>query len=310
MLCVILFLWMGVSPLASLSWAGEKNAVSSTLLPSRKEISSPLRKAVIEVKRAYWKTEFGRHLLALTEEIPIREGVPGREALVEFKGGASPHFVVDARKAESATQLEFEVSFVLARMAALLEAPVPFVDAEEAAAQAVLRYAMEKAAVSPEFSKRLQKAVRAGERLAIARKQKRDFADRYSVDSAVLFPGRRPKNAYDRLGYDIYLFSEDPYLFYESVVSSSQLSMEAVTLTELEDIIGRHGDHLGRGVFRALGRYALIESRVYPGRVLRAARIVKDQDGLARIRERLGLFRSSDQAEVLKAINMWIQEGK
>ncbi len=295
--------------LCALCLAAEPVAAPS-VRPNRDRISAGLRKTLRAVKREYWVTEFGRHLLSLTEHLPVRERGPHRGAMVRYVPGEPSVLVVDPRQAAGADTLDFEVGFILAREQALLRPPVPLVDAELAAQQAVLEYALQKAAARPEFSKALRAATRAGERLVRERKKRYDFIEDRENDGRLIFPGRRPEGALERLGFDLYLFSEDPYLFYAAVAESADLSVDAVTLTELEDFIERHGAHLDRGVFQALGRYALVERRVYPGRILRAARVVRDRDGLARIRERLGPFRGAGREKLLEGVNRWIRKGK
>lgn len=280
----------------------------TSLQPHKGKISEDLRKALNRVRREYWHTESGRRLLALTGDIPVMERGPFRGPFARYVGGESPAFWVDSTRAGDVTQLEFEVAFILIRQEALLDMPVPLIDAELAAHQAVLQYALEKAETQADFARRLRGATSAGRRLVRSRRKKRDFAEDRTTDGRTLFPGKRPKDVLDRLGFDIYLFSEDPYLFYAAVADSAWLSGDAVTLTELEDFIDQHGKHLDRGSYRALERTAIIERRVYPGRVLRAARIVRDRDGIARIRERLGLFGDIGQKELLQKVNRWLRE--
>jgi len=94
------------------------------------------------------------------------------------------------------------------------------------------------------------------------------------------------------------------------VTESAGLHADAVTLTELEDFIERYSGRLDRGSFSGAGRYALMEQRAYPGRVLRAARIVGDREGLARIRERVGPFRSVGRDALRRDVNRWLRGRK
>ncbi len=112
----------------------------TSLQPYKGKISKDLRKALNRVRREYWHTEFGRRLLALTGDIPVIERGPFRGPFVRYEGGESPAFWVDPTRAGDVTQLEFEVAFVLVRQEALLNMPVPLVDAQLAAHQAVLEY--------------------------------------------------------------------------------------------------------------------------------------------------------------------------
>lgn len=277
--------------------------------PPSGEISPELSQVLREIKRAYWATGLGRRLLALTETIPVAEEPPSRGELVEYRGGGTPSFAVDRLKAEKATKLEFEEAFFLARQAALHDCPVELLDARWAAAQAYLDYSLQKAEKDAEFAGRLRAATHAAQRLVESRKEKARFAGERATDGRTLFPGRRPKRDIDRLGFDLYLFSEDPYLFYETV-SQDEVGTESVTLTELSDFFARRGERLEAASFRAAGRSALLDGEVYPGRLARAALAVKDGEGLARLRERLGPFRTVGQSELARRVNRWIREGK
>ncbi|MFH2204607.1 MAG: hypothetical protein ABIJ96_15945 [Elusimicrobiota bacterium] len=290
--------------------ASKEHDPLAAVRPPRDKVSRPLRQALRDMQHAYWTTDYGRRLLALTRDIPVVERGPQRGAMVRFADGERPSFIVDPHQFKNASPLALEIAFILAREHALLRPPVPLLDAELAAQQTALRYVVQRAVAAPEFAARLRRATQAGEKTLRARKSRWEFTEDKNADGRLLYPGKRPADVLDRLGFDLYLFAEDPQLFYAAVEESARLHADAVTMTELEDFIERYGDQLDRGRFSAAGRYALMEQRAYPGRVLRAARIVGDREGLSRIRERLGPFRSVGQAELLKEVNRWIREGK
>ena len=277
--------------------------------PESSEISQDLIKALRAIKRSFWATESGRHLLGLTEDIPVVEHGPSRGPMIVYEPGDPGRLVVDPFQAKKASELEFEIAFFIARQYALLKPPVALVDAALAARQALLGYVLEKARSRSEFAKNLRQATSRAESLALARKAQYAFAEDRGTDGRVLFPGHMPKKALDALGYQLYLFSEDPYLFYE-VVAESMPDADAVSMTELEDFIEKHGERLDSGRLRALDRAALMEGRMYPGRLLKAAKSIGDREGLAMMRERLGPFDSVGRDELLKKINAWIREGK
>jgi hypothetical protein len=281
----------------------------TTIRPESTRISNDLKKALREIKRSFWVTDSGRHLLSLTEDLPIVEQGASRGPMVIYEAGDPGRIIVDSAKAKTASALDFEVAFFTARQFAILKPPVALIDAEFAARQALLEYILEKAAVRPDFAKRLRRATQRGEDLARSRRKKFEFAENRATDGRVLFPGHLPRRSIDALGYQLYLFSEDPFLFYESVVGSRS-NPAAVSMTELEDFMDKHGAHMERGRLRAVERTALLDGRMYPGRVLQAARVIGDQEGLVRVRERLGPFSSLGQEHLLKKVNAWLRMGK
>jgi hypothetical protein len=261
-----------------------------------------LKESLAQVARAMSATETGRRLLAVTSEMPVRELARQPGAPVRFALSPEPGLIVDSERAQALTTLDFEALFVRARTLAAARIPVDLADAELLAHQTVLEYALDKAAVDPAFLASLRRATaKARERVESRRKLAERAPD--------LFPGPRPEGTLARIAFDLFVFSEDPYLFYEAVLGSAEPSSERVALSELEDFLALHGGRLDAVRFVARGRLALAGDGVYPGRVARAALAVRDAEGLSRLREGLGLFRSTGREALTRRINRWIREG-
>ncbi|MFA5140823.1 MAG: hypothetical protein WC728_16475 [Elusimicrobiota bacterium] len=266
-------------------------------------LSRSLRESLVHVTREMSATETGRRLLAVTSEMPVLELPRQPGAPVRFASSPEPSLVVDGARAGALTSLDFEVLFVRARVLAAARIPVDLADAELLAHQTVLEYALDKAAVDPAFLDSLRRATsQARERVESRRK--------LGVRAPELFPGPRPEGTLARVAFDLFVFSEDPYLFYEAVLASAEPSSERVSLSELEDFLALHGGRLDAVRFVATGRLALAGEGMYPGRVARAALAVRDAEGLSRLREGLGLFRTSGREALTKRVNRWIREGK
>ncbi|MEE8424632.1 MAG: hypothetical protein V3S11_02325 [Elusimicrobiota bacterium] len=273
-------------------------------------LSKDLKKALLHIQREIGDTEFGRRLLAATGEIPVAERARRGGLPIEFVPGERPAFAVDRRRAKRLTEWGFEAYFIRARAEAASRITLPLVEAEMSYQQAVLQYALEKAAVRPDFAKSLRKKVRVARAELERRRELRRLAEQRGEDGDILFPGRRPADFLERLAFDLYVFSEDPYAFYGSVADTAGLPPEAVTLSEVEDFVERYGDRFDQIRIRGLGRYAIVEGRSYPARVARAAKRVRDRDGLRRLREGLALFQTVAQQELIRKVNGFLRESR
>ncbi len=111
-----------------------------------------------------------------------------------------------------------------------------------------------------------------------------------------------------RLAFDLYLYSEDPFLLYESISQDSLTPSDSVSLDSIEDFLLLHGARLSEVEFHAGGRTAVVSERIYDGDVARAAIFVEDETILAELRERVGTYRSVSGKELSKRVNAWLRE--
>jgi len=251
--------------------------------------------------------ESGRRLVALTESVPIVELRRRRGLPIRWVRGKNPKIEVDRERVRRLPLLEFEMMFFRARWLALANLPINTLDAEYAVRQEILSYALDKAAVNPKFEKLLRKASERERRVLRERREGLEFAREHGERGAVLFPGRRPKKALSRLAFDLYLYSEDPYLLYESLASDFRIPSDAVAMDAIEDFLKIHGSRLGEVVFRADGRVALIAGSAYNGDVARAAIFVEDGTTLAELREKVGTYGTVSGEALSKRVNEWLR---
>ncbi len=270
--------------------------------------SPKLQDALRLVDEELSATPSGRRLLVQTAELPVLERARTGLGPVRFISEDRPGLLVDSEIAPKLTALEFELFFVRERRRALIRSPFPLMEEEQALHQAAIEYAVEKAALSPEFSKSLRGACEEARRFLRARS---------SVDAAALRAGlpplprwREPRTPLDFLARHLVLYSEDPYAFYGAVEDFLEHPPETVRLQEIEDILSLHGAGLDGVKWRAEGRYCLAGERLYPGRVCRAARALRDREGLARLKEGLGPFQSAQREELRAKVNRWFREEK
>lgn len=289
--------------LAALSPAGAQAPDSVRPAPRPSEA---LKAALAETARELRKTETGRRLLALTEGLAVVERPRQGGAALRYEGGPSPALVVDAERAPSLSALEFELLSVRERWRAAAALPAPVLDGEWASRQAVLEHALEKAAADPAFAAALRPATAKARAALEARRRQAEWARANGGRGDEMFPGTPPASELERLAFDLYLYSEDPGLFFASAVRSGRAPEDAPTFDEAAEFHARHADGLSRVVWHS-GGLAELEGRWYRAG---AVRVAKDlgRDGLRSLAERLGAHRGPGRDALLKRVNAWLRD--
>lgn len=267
--------------------------------------SAPLKAALAETARELRKSETGRRLLALTEGLRVVERPHRIGPAVVLEPGPPPALVVDADRAPLLGGLDFELLTLRERWRAAADLPAAVLDGEMASRQAVLEHALEKAGVDPDFAAKLRAASSQARATLEARRRQRAAASRYGVGTDA-FPGAAPDGVLPALGYDLYLFSEDPALFYRSAALSGTAPAGTPTADEAADFLELHEAGLGRLKWGAEGAYALLDGRLYPAGPARVAAAL-GRDGMQRLNERLGAFRQAPREALLKKVNAWFR---
>lgn len=283
---------------AASSWAQAPDSVRPGPKPSQR-----LSAALAETARELRKSETGRRLLALTEALPVEERPRRTGPAIRYERGTPGALVIDADRAPGLSGLEFECMSVVERWRAAAGLPLALADEEMAARQALLAHALEKAEVDPDFAAKLRGALSGQRELLEQRRTQRDWARKRGDDGSAVFPGPPPRDALAVLARELYLFSEDPYLFYREAAGPGP---SAPTLDEAADFLDRHAAEMARLDYRAEGSYAVIEGRMFPAGSARAAAAL-GRDGLRRAAERLGDFRGAPRDALLKKVNAWLR---
>lgn len=287
---------------AAFSFASEALGAPDSVRPEPKP-SERLKAALLDTARELRKSETGRRLLALTEDLAATERPRRPGAAIRFEPGTPGVLVVDAERAPGLSALDFECMSLVERWRAAADMPYALADAEMAARQALLEHVLEKAEVDPPFAAALRKETSRQRTLLEQRRTQRDWARKQGADGSAVFPGPAPHDALARLARDIYLFSEDPYLFYRE---AAERASGAPTFDETAEFLERHEPRLGRLELRGEGAYAVIEGRLFPAGPARAAAAL-GRDGLRRAAERLGDFRGAPREALLKKVNAWLR---
>lgn len=233
--------------------------------------------AVARLEAALSPSVTARRLLVADADVPRREAhASGLPLAVDERGGGSPEIVADLERLPGLPPGEAEAEYARALSLAAVAAPVPLVEAEQAARQWTAQVLLEDAVESPRLSKALRAAERAPERGAPV------------LDGAAAFLAG---------------FERDPNAAYAAVESG--LSRDAVRLTDLEDLFA-----LRAAEIRALkeppdGAYFMLGGRRYPGALARAAYRLREPGALVRLREALGAFDTVGVAPLGDEIKRW-----
>ncbi len=247
-----------------------------------------------------------RRLFAATRHVPRREerGSGLRDA-IGVRGGAKPEIVFDALRLPQLSEAEAEILLVLNAARAALAFPIPIVEAEQAAWQRALLFAVERGAEDPSgFGLHLAKAVReAGARSdALARSALPPRTPWEPAETPVL---KLPDGALARAGLLLHLLDNDPQRFYWTIEAGTPWPRGSARLAELEDLFALRAKDLA--VMRAPpdGPYATLGGRRYPAALVHAAFQLRGTGEVERLRESLEAYDSVGLASVSIAINRW-----
>jgi hypothetical protein len=247
-----------------------------------------------------------RRLFAATRAVPRREvRYSGLLDAIGVRGGSKPEIVLDAVRLPSTTETDAELLLVLNAARASLAFPIPVVEAEEAAWQRTLLFAVERGAEDPAgFGARLAKA----EREAGARS---DAFERSSLppsgpwepsETAVL---RLPAGILERTGLLLHLFDGDPARFYRAIEGGTAWPRGSARLAELEDLFALRAKELAALKAPPEGPYATLGGRRYPAALVRSAFLLRGTGETERLRESLEAYDTVGLAPMRIAINRW-----
>lgn len=247
-----------------------------------------------------------RRLFAATRGVPRREvrgsGLPDP---IGVRGGARPELVFDALRLADTGEADAEILLVLNSARALLAFPLPVVEAEQAAWQRTLLYAVERGAEDPAgFGARLAKAAREGGQRseALERSALPPRSPWEPAETAVL---RLPESALARAGLLLHLLEADPQRFYWALEAGTAWPRGSVRLSELEDLYALRAKEIAALEAPPEGPYAVLGGRRYPASLVRAAFLLRGSGEVERLRESLEAYDTVGLASARVAINRW-----
>jgi hypothetical protein len=247
-----------------------------------------------------------RRLFAATRGVPRRE-VRGSGLLdaIGVRGGSRPELVFDALRLPDTGETDAELLLVLNSARALLAFPIPIVEAEQAAWQRALLFAVERGAEDPAgFGARLAKAVREGgaRSEALERSALPPRTPWEPSETAVL---KLPDGPLARAGLLLHLLEADPQRFYWAIEAGTAWPRGAARLSEIEDLYALRAKDLAALEAPPSGPYATLGGRRYPSPLVRTAFLLRGSGEVERLREALEAYDTVGLASARVAINRW-----
>ncbi len=247
-----------------------------------------------------------RRLFAATRRVPRREvrgsGLPDP---IGVRGGDRPEIVLDALRLADTTENDAELLLILNSARAALAFPIPVVEAEQAAWQKTLLFAVERGAEDPAaFGARLAKAAReAGARSDAL--ERSALPPRSAWEPSEIPVLRLPAGALERAGLLLHLLEKDPQRFYWTVEAGTPWPRGTARLSELEDLFALRAKDLHDMTAPPEGPYAVLGGRRYPSPLVRAAFLLRGTGEVERLRESLEAYDTVGLASLRLAINRW-----
>ncbi len=220
-----------------------------------------------------------RRLLAADFDVPRREahGSPLPRA-VDERGGDRPVIVFDLERLPELPPGEAEAEYARVLALAAIAAPVPLVEAEQAARQWTAQILVETAPEDAALSRELRSAEMAPRPSAPVLAGAAVFIDQFE---------RGPNDAY------------------WAVESGAGLPRETVALTALEDLFALRAADVRALKEAPAGAYFTLGGRRYPGPLARAAFVLRAPGELERLREALGAYDTVGVVPFADAIKRW-----
>jgi len=247
-----------------------------------------------------------RRLLAATRRVPRRE-VRGSGLLdaIGVRGADKPELVFDALRLPRLSEAAAEILLVLNSARAQLAFPTPIVEAEQAAWQRALLFAVERGAEDPSgFGAHLAKAAReAGPRSdALERSALPPRTPWEPSETPVL---RLPDDPLARAGLLLHLLERDPARFYWTIEAGTAWPRGTARLSEIEDLFALRAKELHDMKSPPEGPYATLGGRRYPAPLVLAAYRLRGTGEVERLREALEAYDTVGLAATRSAVNRW-----
>ena len=241
------------------------------------------------VDKAMASVESGRKLVALSSEVKVGP------RLIDAAGSPVVYLRekktigVDLGRAEGLTALEFELALARARARAAYDPGVRLVEAEQAAEQAVLEYALERSQSPGSFGDTIKRALR---KAAKRGAQPPRLAE------------RDPERAVELLRK----FADDPEEFYWTIEHEVVADPDVVRMPELESFLWANSERVDSAACPPPGRYCKLSGRLVSPALVLAARATLASGGLDRLREKLGAFQADGARELQGRLLAWFRK--
>lgn len=268
--------------------------------------SAKIEKELSRIETQAKASPVARRLFAATRHVPRREvRYSGLADAINMRGGAKPEFVFDSVRLPELTETDAELLLVLNCARASFAFPIPIVEAEQAAWQMTLHFAVERGVEDPAgFGARLAKVVReAGARSdALERSALPSRTPWEPPETPVL---KLPAGALDRAGLLLHLLERDPQRFYWTIEAGTAWPRGSARLAELEDLYALRAREIAALKVPPEGPYTTLGGRRYQAPMVRAAFLLRGTGDVERLRESLEAYDSIGLASVRVAVDRW-----
>ena len=291
---------MRLVPVFLISIALPCAALSPDTAPSVK-----MEKEVARIEAQAAASLTARRLFSATRSVPRREvRVSGLTDAIGVRGGAKPELVFDAARLGGLSETEAELLLVLGLSRAALAFPIPVVEAEQAAWQKTLLFALERGAGDAVFGARLAKAVREAGASS-------DALDRSALPPRTPWEAsetpvlKLPRGVLARTALLLHLFEGDPERFYWTIEAGTSWPRGSARLSELEDLYALRAREIASLKAPPEGPYATLGGRRYSAALVRTAYLLRGTGEVEALRESLEAYDTIGLASVRIAINRW-----
>lgn len=268
-------------------------------------LSTETEKEFARVEASASASPTARRLLAATRRVPRRQTRhSGLRDAIGTRGGENPELVFDAARLPRVTEIEAEILLMLNLARAELAFPLPIVEAEQAAWQKALRFAVERGAEDPGFGRLLAAKVREQGARAEARRRSA-LPPKTPWEPSETAVVAMPDDFLDRVGLLLHELERDPKLFYRAVEVGTPWPRGTERLVELEDLFALRSREIAALNRAPEGPYAELGGRRYPASLVRAAFLLRGSGRVEALRESLEAYDTLGLAAVRVAINRW-----
>lgn len=249
-------------------------------------VSAATERRLARVEARASESLVARRVFAAARRAPRREIVDlDRPDPMDVRVRAEPEILIDSERLAALDDAELEILLVLNCSRAAIGGQAPLLEAEEAAWQTALRFAVERGAEDPSgFGARLAKA-----------------AEKSHPGPLV----RLPAGPFDRAGLLLKLFERDPQEFYRAIEEASIWSEGFLRLVEIEDLHALRADEIASLREAPRGRYAVLGGRRYPAGLVAAAFALRGTGETQRLRGALESYDTVGAAALRTGLQRW-----
>jgi hypothetical protein len=252
-----------------------------------KALPDAVRAEVLRVEQSARRSETFKRLLAENDGLERATGTLPAPEFVRFE--ARPRrLVYDAKRLGRATEWELQLAEARELARASMGLPVTLVEAEAAARQKELAFALELAEAEPAFSKEWSRRGAKAKAAADAAANLDSWTRAHLPDQPLEPHPALPDGELDRAALFAALLAQGPARFYDGVGALLPPEDEPCRLAEVADFTALHAREL-RALKPEPGEsFTAVGGQRYPSRVVRAAQALADAGGPAFAKEAVG----------------------